>query len=89
MDTIAAIISTKQGRNKMSIFKCNGCIQIYEECYPPDDTCLKYKGGSTVRMVTNKTMIVNKPAILFSLVPCNAGIACVLALPIHLNNDKR
>lgn len=34
----------------MARFKCNRCKQIYEDYYPPDDTCLKCKKG-TVRII--------------------------------------
>jgi Zn finger protein HypA/HybF involved in hydrogenase expression len=34
----------------MAKFKCNACKQVYEDYYPPDDTCLKCKKG-TVRII--------------------------------------
>ena len=34
----------------MAMFKCNNCKLIYEDYYPPDDTCLKCKNGK-VRIV--------------------------------------
>lgn len=34
----------------MALFKCNNCKLIYEDYYPPDDTCIKCKKG-TVRIV--------------------------------------
>jgi hypothetical protein len=34
----------------MAMFKCNACIQEYEDYYPPDDTCLKCKRG-TIRII--------------------------------------
>jgi len=29
----------------MTMFKCNTCNRIYEDYYPPDDTCIKCKKG--------------------------------------------
>ncbi|GFE57403.1 hypothetical protein AOG1_12830 [Geobacter sp. AOG1] len=29
----------------MAYFKCDTCNQIYEDYYPPDDTCIKCKRG--------------------------------------------
>ena len=29
----------------MSRFRCNACLEEYEDYYPPDDTCLKCKKG--------------------------------------------
>jgi len=29
----------------MALFRCNRCMEVYEDYYPPDDTCLKCKKG--------------------------------------------
>lgn len=34
----------------MAKFKCRICKQVYEDYYPPDDTCIKCKKG-TVRII--------------------------------------
>jgi hypothetical protein len=35
----------------MALFKCSSCKAVYEDYYPPDDTCLKCKIG-TVRIIS-------------------------------------
>lgn len=34
----------------MAMFKCSTCKLLYDDYYPPDDTCIKCKTG-TVRIV--------------------------------------
>jgi len=34
----------------MALFKCSKCNQVYEDYYPPDDSCIKCKRG-TVRIL--------------------------------------
>jgi hypothetical protein len=34
----------------MSYFRCRSCNAVYEDHYPPDDTCLKCKTG-TIRII--------------------------------------
>ena len=34
----------------MSCFRCRSCNAVYEDHYPPDDTCLKCKAG-TIRII--------------------------------------
>lgn len=36
----------------MAIFRCNRCKQVYEDHYPPDDTCIKCKKG-LVRIIVS------------------------------------
>lgn len=36
----------------MALFKCSRCMRIYEDYYPPDDTCLKCKRG-IIKVVTS------------------------------------
>jgi hypothetical protein len=35
----------------MALFKCSSCQQVYEDYYPPDDTCLKCNKAS-IRIIT-------------------------------------
>jgi len=36
----------------MAFFRCNRCKRVYEDYYPPDDSCIKCKRG-TVTIVTS------------------------------------
>lgn len=36
----------------MAKFKCKSCKQVYEDYYPPDDSCLKCKKG-LIRIVSD------------------------------------
>jgi len=49
----------------MSKFRCRRCSQVYEDYYPPDDTCIKCNKGH-IRITTiqgDKTMTAIKPTI--------------------------
>lgn len=51
----------------MALFKCSRCMQIYEDYYPPDDTCIKCNRG-TVRILKTwqkvlSTELVDKHAL--------------------------
>jgi hypothetical protein len=39
----------------MALFKCSRCLEVYEDFYPPDDTCLKCKRG-LVRIIREVTL---------------------------------
>jgi len=40
----------------MALFKCSKCKLVYEDYYPPDDTCIKCKKG-TVRIVQENHLL--------------------------------
>lgn len=46
----------------MAWFKCKRCKAIYEDYYPPDDTCLKCKKG-TIRVISNSQHILSTGAV--------------------------
>ena len=49
----------------MAPFRCNNCSCVYEDHYPPDDTCIKCKKG-TIQIIQPKEarpMTAIKPAI--------------------------
>lgn len=49
----------------MSLFRCGSCNAVYEDYYPPDDTCIKCKKG-IIQIITSKggeTMTTITPAI--------------------------
>jgi hypothetical protein len=37
----------------MALFRCQSCHAVYEDHYPPDDTCIQCKQG-LIRIVTNQ-----------------------------------
>ena len=41
----------------MAKFKCSTCKQVYEDYYPPDDTCLKCKKGTVNIINKNRSTI--------------------------------
>jgi rRNA maturation endonuclease Nob1 len=43
----------------MALFRCNRCKEVYEDYYPPDDTCIKC-GKGTVRILADKDNIKRK-----------------------------
>ena len=42
----------------MALFKCFRCMQVYEDFYPVDDTCIRCKRG-TVRVLKEELCAVN------------------------------
>jgi hypothetical protein len=49
----------------MALFRCNSCSCVYEDYYPPDDTCIKCNKAS-IRIITpqgDKTMNATIPII--------------------------
>lgn len=40
----------------MALFRCGSCHAVYEDYYPPDDSCIKCKRG-LVRIVTDTSSI--------------------------------
>lgn len=49
----------------MALFRCGTCHAVYEDYYPPDDTCLKCHNG-TIRIISPRggnTMTAIKPTI--------------------------
>ncbi len=37
----------------MALFRCNRCREVYEDYYPPDDTCIKC-GKGLIRIVAKR-----------------------------------
>jgi hypothetical protein len=49
----------------MALFRCGSCHAVYEDYYPPDDTCIKCNKAS-IRIITSQggiTMTAIKPTI--------------------------
>ena len=46
----------------MAIFRCNECMQKYEDYYPPDDTCIKCQRG-TVRFINSLQILDSTRAV--------------------------
>lgn len=46
----------------MAVFRCKRCKQVYEDHYPPDDSCLKCKGG-TVRIVVSRQIELSTESV--------------------------
>lgn len=46
----------------MALFKCNSCQQVYEDYYPPDDSCLKCKSG-TIRIMDSEQIVLSTNAV--------------------------
>jgi hypothetical protein len=42
----------------MAMFRCNACKVVYEDYYPPDDSCQKCKKG-LIRLIV-ELQVVNK-----------------------------
>jgi len=50
MEMIVALFVIQKGGDRMSKFRCNSCKAVYEDHYPPDDTCLKC-GKAAIRII--------------------------------------
>ena len=75
----------------MALFRCNSCNCVYEDYYPPDDTCIKCNKG-TIRIITpqgDKTMTAITPTIkLFtSQADNNTGIHILCLIIKHNGNN--
>lgn len=74
----------------MALFRCNNCNRIYDDYYPPDDTCIKCNKG-TIRIIIpqgDTTMTAITPTIkLFTSKNTTTGIH-INSLILEHNKDN-
>ena len=46
----------------LALFRCNSCCCVYEDYYPPDDTCLKCKSG-IIKIVTSGGYVLSTKTV--------------------------
>jgi hypothetical protein len=73
----------------MALFKCNTCCCVYEDYYPPDDTCIKCNKAS-IRIITpqgDKTMTATIPTIKLFTSKEDTGIHINSLILEHNDNN--